>query len=49
MSIFRERAVAGGPEEGFATDFLFSLGVYSARGTPAIGLEESEGSLQPFV
>jgi hypothetical protein len=49
MPVFGEGTVAGGPEEGFVTDFLFSLGVYSARGTPAIGLEESEGSLQPSV
>lgn len=49
MPVVGERAVAGGPEEGFAADFLFSLGVYSSRGTPAIGLEESEGSLQPSL
>ena len=49
MPIFGEGAVAGGSVEGFAADFLFPFGVYPSGGTPAIGLEESEGSLQPFV
>jgi hypothetical protein len=49
MPIFGEGAVAGGSEEGFAADFLFPFGVYPSGETPAIGLEESEGDLQPSI
>jgi hypothetical protein len=49
MPIVGEGAVVGGSAEGFATDFLFSLGVYSSRGASAIGLEEPEGDLQSSV
>jgi len=49
MPIFSEGAVAGGPEEGSAADFLFSRGIHSSRGAPATGIEESEGDLQSSV
>ena len=49
MPVFGKGEVAGGPEEGFVTGFLFSRGVYSSQRTPAIGFEEPEGDLQPFV